>query len=434
MSLFLGTAREKITPKIGTCLFGYRPNIRSTSVEDDLNVTAFYFKKDGTEVVWISATVCLLNTELISGARALISEQNGIPVENIIISATHTHSGPNTSGMYGWGDIDTEYCESIFVPALLAVSKKAMATPVEVEMGIGIGNSDIGINRREIKIDGTIALGQNPWGCYNPQMTVISFRNKQHKPVANIVHYGMHGTCAGTNFEISRDWSGIMCDMLEKDSGAITAFFTGPEGDVGPRLSNGKTLGDGDVAYVHEIGNKAALDAVKIYKTIKIYNKDPKLSVMQSEMSIPLEKRYSAEFCRGKIKQYEGETVNLKGGMRRYFEKVLKSYEDGYEDKIAKEVPHNFLILGDVAIVTFPYELFSEIGLRISKFSPFPYTLSIACTNGSESYFAAESDICRGGYEINSFLYSGIQPFIKNADLYLINETLKDLNKIHEEI
>lgn len=434
MSLLLGTARKNITPEIGTCLFGYRPNLHSTSVEDDLNATAFYFKKEADEALWISVTVCLLNTELMNEVRALIAEQTGIPFENIIISATHTHSGPNTCGMYGWGDIDREYCESIFVPALLDVAKEATASPVEVEMGIGIGNSDIGINRRELRIDGTIALGQNPWGCYNPQMTVISFRNKEHKPVANIVHYGMHGTCAGTNFEISRDWSGIMCDMLEKDSGAITAFFTGPEGDVGPRLSNGKTVGEGDIAYVHEMGNKAALDAVKIYKTIRVYNGDPKFSVMQSEMSIPLEKRYSVEFSQAMVKKYEGETVNLKGGMRRYFERVLQSYDDGYEDKTAKEVPHNFLVLGDVAIVTFPYELFSEIGLRIAKFSPFPYTLSIACTNGSESYFAAETDICRGGYEINSFLYSGIQPFVKNADLYLVKETLKDLNRIYEEI
>jgi hypothetical protein len=101
-----------------------------------------------------------------------------------------------------------------------------------------------------------------------------------------MVHYGMHGTCAGSNYEISRDWSGVMCDMLEKDSKAITAFVTGPEGDVGPRLSNGRTTGNRDITYVYEIGNKAALDAVKIYKSIRVYDKSPRLAVVQNPWNL----------------------------------------------------------------------------------------------------------------------------------------------------
>ena len=83
--------------------------------------------------------------------------------------------------------------------------------------------------------------------------------------------------------------------------------------------------------------------------------------------------------------------------------------------------------------MSFPYEMFSEVGLRIAKYSPFPYTLSLACTNGSDSYFVTETEICRGGYEIDSFLYKDLQPFVNNADYYLINDTLQDLKKLYEE-
>lgn len=433
MSLFLGTAREIITPKVGACLYGYKPDWHSTSIADDLTAIAFYFESEDTKALWISVTVCLLNTELHNSIRMDISKETGVPFENIIISATHTHSGPNTSGEYGWGDVDREYCDSIYIPALLKVSKDAVSSPVEVEMGIGIGDSDIGVNRREYKEDGKTYLGQNPWGCYNPQMTVIAFRDKDHKPVANIVHYGMHGTCAGSNREISRDWSGVMCDMLEKDSKALTAFVTGPEGDVGPRLSNGCTTGSGDISYVYEIGNKAALDAVKIYKSIRVYNKDPRLAAAQTEMTLPLAKRYSKEFAEEQLKKYAGLTVNLGGRMRVFFESVIASYDSEFKEEETRSIPHNFLILGDLAIVSFPYEMFSEIGLRIAKFSPFPYTLSLACTNGSKSYFVTETEICRGGYEIDSFLNKNIQPFVNNADYYLINDTLQDLKKLYEE-
>ncbi|MBR6794772.1 MAG: hypothetical protein IKM52_01530 [Clostridia bacterium] len=46
----------------------------------------------------------------------------------------------------------------------------------------------------------TIVFGQNPWGVFNPCMTVISFRTEEGKPYANLVHYGVHLTAAGSRF------------------------------------------------------------------------------------------------------------------------------------------------------------------------------------------------------------------------------------------
>jgi hypothetical protein len=118
-----------------------------------------------------------------------------------------------------------------------------MRAPVAVRLGVAAQNSYIGVNRRELTLGNRIILGQNPWGPFNPEMTVLSFCDLEGKNIANIVHYGMHGTCAGINHEISRDWSGVMIDALEDASDGITAFFNGPEGDVGPRLTNGATTG-----------------------------------------------------------------------------------------------------------------------------------------------------------------------------------------------
>ena len=434
MSLLLGIAREFITPKIGCTLYGYRPDIYSVSVEDDLTATAFYFKNSGKEVLLISVALGSVNTELSDLLRRDISKNTGIPFDSVIISAIHTHSAPNLSGNYGWGDVDREYFDDIFYPALIKVAADAIANTQEAEMGIGTGNSDIGINRRELRKDGSIALGQNPWGCYNPQMTVITFRDtRSKKPIANIVHYGMHATCAGANTEISRDWPGVMCDVLEKESGAVTAFFNGPEGDVGPRLTNGETTGNGNIAYIYETGYKAAADALKIYKTIKVFDRDPALKVMKGEMYIPLEKRCSIDYAQAMLKKYEGETVNLEGAKKRYYENVLDSYEKGFVEKEAMGLSYVLFSLGDIAVVTSPYEVFSEIGLRISKFSPFPYTLLTVETNGMEDYFVTETEICRGGYEIDMFLLSGIQSPVKNADFYFINAVLNDLEKLYKE-
>ena len=119
--------------------------------------------------------------------------------------------------------------------------------------------------------------------------------------------------------------------------------------------------------------------------------------------------------------------------MRLYFETVLESYVNGYEEKSEMLVPHNFLVIGDVAVVSFPYELFSEIGLRIAKFSPYPYTLSLACSNGAESYFATQTELCRGGYEIDSCIYKDIQPMANNADDFAVKDSLATLRKLYGE-
>ena len=430
-SLCLGVARENITPEIGGQLYGYRPNIFSESVADELTVTVYYFQQGKTKALMISGTVCLISTELSHSILSLIEQKFHIPRQNCMLCATHTHSGPNTSGQSGWGDIDSEYCEERFVPAILSATEKAIKSVQPVKMGIAHGVSLVGINRRELNENNNIILGQNPWGPYNPEMTVLSFVDADEKTVANLIHYAAHGTAAGANHEITRDWSGVMIDALEKQSGGITAFFNGPEGDVGPRISNGKTVGNLD--YVHEIGELAAKDALAIFGKISSYS-DVKLSVSNQKLTIPLKNRMSFEESKTMFERYKNETVNLPGMMRKYFEEVIDSYNNGFVDKKAVEAEQVLIALGDVVFASFAYELFSEIGMRIDRAIKTKSVLSLSNTNGSEGYFITQDAICRGGYEVDMFLYGHLQQITDDADFYLMQETVKHIqNLINEE-
>ncbi|MBQ8893952.1 MAG: neutral/alkaline non-lysosomal ceramidase N-terminal domain-containing protein [Clostridia bacterium] len=428
--LFLGVAREIITPEVGGQLYGYRPDVFSESVADDLTVTAFYFKYGNTQALMLSATVCLIQTELSQRILSLIEQNFGIPKKNCMLSATHTHSGPNTAGETGWGDIDTKYCDEIFIPAIRSAVEKATNHIQPVKMGTAHGTSLVGINRREITEDNETVLGQNPWGCFNPKMTVISFADLNGNKIANIVHYGAHGTAAGANHEISRDWSGIMIDTLEKQSGALTAFFNGPEGDVGPRLSNKKTVGD--LSYVRELGAVAARDAVGIFERIHHYT-DVAVSVSHKKLQIPLKKRISVNDAGRMLEIYKDHTVNLKGMIRKHLENTIQSYKDGFVDQDAWVVEQTIIALGDLVFVSFPYELFSEIGMRIDKAFQTKSVLSLSNTNGSEGYFITQDAICRGGYEVRMFLYGHIQPFCDDADFALMQETVNHIKNIRNE-
>lgn len=424
--LKLGVARKDITPQVGGHLFGYSPDLCSTSLHDPLDVTALVFGSGKEIIAWISATVCLLSNQLVDEIHAKIQEKTGICGDNIIISATHTHSGPNLAGMVGWGDVDRPYYENVFLPQLLAAVEEAMASMVPVQVGIAAGESQVGVNRRQRKED-RVVLGQNPWGPYDPTMTVISFRNEEEKPVANIVHYGCHGTCAGKYTAISRDWPGVMVDAMEAATGATTIFINGPEGDVGPRISNGKTTGNDRMKYVVELGQKAAEDAIRVYRSIDSYT-DMEMEICKGAIRIPLRPRISREEAKVGLKEFFGNTRNLGAKQAAYYQKVLDSYDNGYEEQPDLPLRQWLLHLGDTVIFTTGCELFSEIGMRIKSMSPHR-VLCAAVSNGNDSYFTTDSELCMGGYEVGSFLTNHIQPFAEHADWHFIKETLRNMDE-----
>ncbi|MBR2466099.1 MAG: neutral/alkaline non-lysosomal ceramidase N-terminal domain-containing protein [Clostridia bacterium] len=437
--LRLGVSEKIITPRVGCNLCGYAPDVISESVNDDLTATAYYFSCGATEALIISNTLCIISTELADRLRREIETETKIPFTNIIVHATHTHSGPITTDLDGWGDADTEYIEKTLVPAVKCAASEAKANAEAVKMGISVGESLVGINRRERLEDNTVKLGQNPWGPYDPKMTVISFKTESGEIKASMVHYGCHGTAAGRNHEISRDWSGFMVDAVSEHGGGICAFFNGPEGDVGPRLMNGKTIGfdekngkSGNIKCAEELGHYAACDAVKIFKATHAYH-DAGLEVSRTFIKIPIEARPTLEFAKEEYEKYKEFTVNWQGGKAAHYRNIIKSYEDGYVDKEYREVEQIIVKIGELAFVSFAFELFSEIGLRIQKDSTIPYTLSLSNANGTDSYFATENELCRGGYEVTMFKQRNLQPYADNGDAAVIKETLSHLRSLKGE-
>ncbi len=426
--LFLGVSRAVITPKIGARLAGYSTDNVSAAVNDDLTATVFYFKQGDTKALLISATLRSIRKDVSDTLFQETEKLYGIPADACMLCATHTHSGPIMSDSVGWGDLDTEYRDEIFFPRVFKAIDEAVNRAITVKMGIGIGESLVGVNRRELTAENKIILGQNPWGPFDPKMTVIAFKDEEGNPVANIIHYGAHGTAAGMNTEISRDWHGVMMDVLEAESGAVTAFFQGAEGDAGPRLTNGRTTGGGDISYAMRLGAAAGQDAVRIYKTVRSYY-TPKLSAKKCSVRIPFGKRVPLEFAQKEYELYKDFDFNIRGRKAAFYKTVIDSYKADYKEPESYEFAQSVLKLGEIAFIGFPYEIFSEIALRIANEIKDGIALSLTNTNGTLGYFATETELCRGGYEIEMFRTAHLQPFVDNADWYLITETLKNLKE-----
>ncbi len=422
-----GAARADITPAVGTLLYGYNPHQVSTSIHDPLNVTAAAFSNGAERALLAALTVGDLQNELADELRALLGRECGIPAENVVLAATHTHSAPNVSGSEGWGEVDRPYVDAVLIPGLLKAAKEAVASMKPAVVGVGTAESQVGVNRRQICRNGEVILGQNPFGCHDPTMTCVSFRDCDGAGILNLVHYGCHGTAAGCNHEISRDWSGIMCDRLEKQTGVLTAFVNGAEGDVGPRLTNGRTVGD--ITHVEELGGRATFDALAAYQAIRGYHPG-ELKLYHGEVRLPYRPLPALGEVRAKLAAYADpdSLINIQRLIYAYYrdvEKVLASGTTDHPTHFAFQ--QTILSLGGVAFIPFPYEMFSATTLRLREYAGFDHTLCLSCANGFNAYLPSQDQIPLGGYEVACFLYRGAFSLVPDADQHLIDEILRIL-------
>lgn len=406
-ALRVGVGRADITPPIGTVLYGYAPGRPAKSVGDRLTATALKLMGNGSEALLISCTICAINEELCRRLRCEASAASGVATENVTVSATHTHSGPNTSVKSGWGEVDTAYIESILIPGVTEAARQAAETMRNVFLGVGETESFVAVNRRELTEDGAVALGQNHWGPVDRRLTVLSFKTAEGKILANLVHYGCHGTASGKNSEITRDWSGVMTDMLEKETGAVTGFWCGFEGDIGPNLPSGRTTGS--YSEMLQLGAQAGIDAIRAFRSIRQWQDVP-LKTLHGVIRIPFDTLPSRVEAEAKLAELG--TMERIYAEKRYSDvnacihwlNVLEEHSSGRPLKTEWIFDQNITVIGPVSILPCPFEAFSEIGLRLRKHSPYGYTLNLCNTHGCYAYLPSAGEIERGGYEVWHFM------------------------------
>ncbi len=438
----VGAAAEIITPPLGTPLYGYEFQRKAQKVNDDLRSCAIAVEQGDLKAILISADVVSIGSDLGNRVRTLISEATNVPFKNISISAIHTHSGPAMKSAKGWGSANESYIDEIFIPQTVKAAREAVANLTPAVMGVGTTHSEAGVNRREMQQDGTVLLGQNPYGIADLEMTVVSFRDLEGSPVANIIHYSAHGTAAGRNAEITRDWPGVMIDRMENETGAITLFFNGSEGDMGPRLSNGQTTGDsadwtktdvptGDIRYVYEIGSVAAIDAMRAYNSIKEYS-EVEFKAESDILSLPYDKQWTLEEAKARIAELDAKEKLVQVENREYAKvsAIIDMYENNVPFETHLNLDQTIFAFNSVAFVPFHFELFSEISLRMRKYSPFANTLCMCNTNGSNFYLPSKDQFVRGGYEIDIFRLANVYKLTDDSDTIIINENMRILKKM----
>lgn len=440
--LYLGTASVEITPPIGWRMAGNFYEKFSTGIHDPLYAKAMVWKQGDKRAALLMLDVCSVGREVSDPARRLASQRTGIPVENIIIAATHTHAGPEFYGvlrdLFHNAAIQKQGRdphEPIDFQKLLAEKssdaiERANLNLQEVSLSSGAGRQEgIVFNRRYLMKDGTVQF--NPArmdpdivraaGPVDRDLSVFLFRGNDEEPVASLTSFPMHvATFGGT--EYGADFPAIMQELLKQEFGAefFSLFGMGTSGDTNHlQFLTGKPK-----TPTREIGE--ALTQTFLRTVPSLTGQEGELDMRTVRVGLPLKEVTQEQIA------WAEKVLNREWVAEPAFLVLVEAWRilgnqrlrerDGSQLKAEVQV---IRLSGETAVVALPHEIFVELGLEIKRRSPFRDTLIITLANDMDFYVPTGKAFAEGSYEIvTSPLISGGGETLVDAAVGL----LKDLS------
>lgn len=394
-----------ITPPSGSTIPGYFFDRKATGIKDRLYAKALVV--EATEgIVAIIALDCIdLNGAIVAGIREKVSEVTTIPHACIMVSATHTHTGPPVIGT-SFYEADDQYIawmtQQAADAAIAAYRQRRRA-----RIGFGSGaEPDIAFNRRFYMKDGTVQTNpgignpsiDRPTGPIDPQVFVMRIDDEQGSPIGVLTNYACHTDVVGGT-EFSADYPGELSRRLKQELGdeVVSLFLMGASGNINHANAMEGTEADYAPTLVHykKMGRILAWEVLKAREKIATSPSELPLAVRQTVFPVPY--RFPSEMDRQAVQQIQ--QGNWPQAIKDNFAQELREAANA-EDTSFVEVEIQVVTLGELAIVGLPGELFVEFGLEIKEKSPFPFTIVNELCNGSATgYFCTRIAYAQGGYE-----------------------------------
>ena len=246
-----GFGKSDLTPRLGVQLAGYGPyrNRAAQEIVAPLAARAAVLRDGKTTVVLLSVELCGTPRPLAERMRAFVAARLGCRADDVFLSSTHTHSAPSVGGMFGWGEPDAVYLETL--PARAAeAAVRAQAALAEVEWRHAqVACEGLAVNRETdtgFALNANFAERMNPrWRPAKPEQTdptvrVLAAYGAGGKLVGWLHHFGCHPVVYGEKTAaIHGDFVGLASLQLEaKHAGAVAIFLPGALGDVNPKLNH----------------------------------------------------------------------------------------------------------------------------------------------------------------------------------------------------
>jgi len=396
----VGFYKACVTPPIGTPMAGFaaRRDV-SRGVHDDLYARAIYFSDGASEYIVASVDVAGLDRWIVSRVVELVSRRLGLSEEQISVSATHTHSGPDLHA--GFSEPDPELRE-VTARKIAGAMCAAVENVEELRLHVGRG-----------AVEGVSANRRNPLsGPLDRDVYAVAFK-RGIRPAVTITEFACHPVVLRhDNLLISADYPGALNRHVENLTGGFSAFFNGTCGDINPFLP-GMILKEryerrpGTFEDVDWMGAVIACESVKqamlagpedeelVYGAERVVLKTmlPKGLEEARERLEDLKKKVEEAKRAGNVDE------ELRARIELFRARRIIRFSDIYGPGRIETLIRGMALSRKTVLLFLPSEVLSGIGLAIKASSPFENTVVISCSNDYFGYICPSGEYGKGGYE-----------------------------------
>jgi len=357
-----GAAVRKITPDpLIPVSGGMGPSRPVNEQAGDLYARAMVFEKDNERVAIVNIDNLGWPSALGDKSRALIP---GVKAENILIGATHTHSGPDAYAFpdeTGKTTADMEYLDWCVRQIAEAVNEAVeKLEPAFLKIG-------------EDEAIGKIAFNYYAEDLYDPRCDVIQAvsadKSKNNAVIATLVNYAIHPEVIGSKEGLlSPDLCGPLYDRIESKIGGIALFMNGAQG--GMVTADNRIEPDSDIRNYEEcvrIGHLLADEALRIIDNAPL-QKNPELYSKSESVDFPVDSEM----------------------IRFVLENSSLSTELNKDNTISTQL--NLLNIGSAQILTIPGEALPNIGYYLKRNMNGQQNMLFGLTNDAFGYILTKED------------------------------------------
>lgn len=407
-------SQVEITPKNGTPLAGYYRARAVEGVLDPLYAKTIIMEQNGVHAALVVLDVTYTTQALVDAARKAVQEQCGIEGDHVMISATHTHTGPtlprlNLMDRLTEADSPPGMTFMQSLPGLIAQSvkeAKAKLTPATPSFAIADGTG-LSFNRRVLKEGSVHAIWQpksvdlttmKPAGPVDPDIGVLVFNTTaaEPKPVASLLNFAMHPTSVGGGTKVSADFPGVFTKLINERHGPdmISVFANGCCGNINPNdYFTGKRRTHLQIGTQLADATDAAWPSLKPLKAFA-----PRVASTR----VTLQRRTFTEAEIARAKDIASGMGTTNAGTVTMAEAVCILETIAKQDEPLSVEVQAIAFSDEAVIVALPGEIFVELGLALKKASPFKHTMIAELANGSIGYIPDSRAYPQGNYEVVS--------------------------------
>lgn len=414
---YAGAAQRDITPAGSVFLFGY-PHVprMSTSVNDPLLVSAVALGDGERVVVFVACDLIWVPAAVSRAARQRIEHATDVPAEHIMITATHTHSGPVTAQMASnlhdtvVPPPDPDYVrrlEDVLVASACQAIESMRSATLEHSMADG---SPLGTNRH------------HPEGPAIPDVPVLSAREAETgEPIAIMCVCSMHPTVLHEDSTcISGDFPGLARLHLQETHGlnCPVIYHMGAAGNQSPRyVVQGNTLAEASRlgraladAIVDSLSQSSAAESFGVAAESFLIQELPLRHFPASDQA--KHSLASAEQCLAKLRDRHAPATAIRGaevdvfGAEETYTLAKLAARHMLDDFAHSCLPAEVQVLrvGDMRFVGWPGEVFVEFALELMNRHDRVSVITLA--NGDlQGYAVTQEAIRRGRYEAGNALF-----------------------------